>query len=195
MSGTRLRIGTVHYYLESMPRGNATEWRPASFPFYEVSEHGDLRLLVDRSNRLAGTILKGSVKKHGYREYKIWIDGKGIHIRAHREVLLAFIGLPPTPDHQCAHWDGNPLNNHYSNLRWATPAENDTKVLRFPSQLGRSFWCWRRATNALPPSRLLFWLKWRRMRPQTLNFASLMAKVYAHDREYGRVLPRTNGQS
>jgi hypothetical protein len=130
MSGTRLRIGTIHYYLESMPRGNATEWRPASFPFYEVSEHGDLRLLVDRSNRLAGTILKGSVKKHGYREYKIWIDGKGIHIRAHREVLLAFIGLPPTPDHQCAHWDGNPLNNHYSNLRWATPAENAADKIR-----------------------------------------------------------------
>jgi hypothetical protein len=110
--------------------GKATEWRPASFPFYEVSEYGDLRLLVDRSTKLAGTILKGSVKKQGYREYKIRIQGKGIHIAAHREVLFAFVGAPPTPDHQCAHWDGDPLNNHYSNLRWATPAENTADKIR-----------------------------------------------------------------
>ena len=43
------------------------EWRPSSSPYYEVSENGDMRLLVDRSNRLAGSILKGSVKKGGYR--------------------------------------------------------------------------------------------------------------------------------
>ena len=47
------------------------EWRPSSSPYYEVSENGDMRLLVDRSNRLAGSILKGSVKKGGYRGYKI----------------------------------------------------------------------------------------------------------------------------
>ena len=107
-----------------------TEWRPASIPFYEVSEHGDLRLLVNRSNRVAGTVLKGSFKKDGYREYKIRVNGKGVHVTSHREVLIAFVGPPPTPSHQCAHWDGDPLNNHYSNLRWATAAENTADKVR-----------------------------------------------------------------
>ena len=107
-----------------------TEWRPASFPFYEVSECGDLRLLQNRSNRVAGTILKGTVKKSGHREYHVRVDGVEKHLSAHREVLFAFVGPPPTPDHQCAHWDGDPLNNHYSNLRWATAAENTADKVR-----------------------------------------------------------------
>tara|TARA_R110000765_G_scaffold210099_1_gene315276 strand:+ start:1126 stop:1617 length:492 start_codon:yes stop_codon:yes gene_type:complete len=106
------------------------EWRPASFPFYEVSERGDLRLLVNRSNRIAGTILKGNLKKGGYREYRVLVEGKDTHVYAHREVLIAFVGAPPTPSHQCAHWDGDPMNNHYSNLRWATMAENAADKVR-----------------------------------------------------------------
>jgi len=109
-------------------------WRPASFPLYEVSEYGDLRLLVARSNRVAGTVLKGHVKKGGYKEYKIQIEGRGTHVYAHREVLLAFVGERPTPSHQCAHWDGNPRNNHYSNLRWATAAENTADKIRHGRQ-------------------------------------------------------------
>jgi guanyl-specific ribonuclease Sa len=99
------------------------EWRKTFLPFYEVSEYGDLRLLTNRSNRLAGTILTGSVRAGGYKEYHVRWKGKEHHLGAHRLVLLAFIGEPPTPDHECAHWDGDPTNNHYSNLRWATSAE------------------------------------------------------------------------
>ena len=113
-----------------MLKSEMVEWRPASFPFYEVSEHGDMRLLVNRSNRIAGTILKGSLKKGGYKVYRIFIEGKDTHVYAHREVLLTFVGPPPTPSHQCAHWDGNPLNNHHSNLRWATAAENNADKVR-----------------------------------------------------------------
>jgi hypothetical protein len=110
-------------------KSEMTEWRPASLPYYEVSDRGDLRLLVNRSNRTAGMILKGTIKR-GYREYKILVEGKCIRATAHREVLLAFVGPPPTPSHQCAHWDGDPLNNHYTNLRWATPAENTADKVR-----------------------------------------------------------------
>ena len=117
-----------------MTTNRLIKWQPASFPFYEVSEYGDLRLLVRRSHRVAGTVLKGTVKKGGYREYKIRIEGKETHIYAHREVLLAFVGAPPSPSHQCAHWDGNPLNNHYSNLRWATAAENTGDKIRHGRQ-------------------------------------------------------------
>jgi len=107
-----------------------TEWRLASVPFYEVSEYGDLRLLVTRSNRIAGTILKGIITKGGYRQYSIRVEGRSVQVSSHREVLLAFVGPPPTPSHQCAHWDGDPSNNHYSNLRWATAAENTADKVR-----------------------------------------------------------------
>jgi hypothetical protein len=36
-------------------------------------------------------------------------------------VAEAFIGPQPSPRHQVAHYDGVRDNNHYSNLRWATP--------------------------------------------------------------------------
>ena len=108
-----------------------TEWRPSSVPFYEVSEYGDMRLLVGRSNKVAGTILKGSIKqKGGYREHRIWVGGKSTTVTSHREVLIAFVGPPPSPYHQCAHWDGDPVNNHHSNLRWATAAENTEDKVR-----------------------------------------------------------------
>lgn len=113
----------------------AIEWRQSEHPCYEVSEYGDLRCMVARSNKPIGTLLKGSIK-HGYRWYKIGDEGNSTrkgrfrHYAAHRLVLFAFVGPPPTPKHQTAHWDGNPLNNHFSNLRWATTGENTEDKIR-----------------------------------------------------------------
>ena len=106
------------------------EWRGSTIPDYEVSECGDLRLRKNKSNMLAGKILKGWIDKAGYREYKININGRGVNFYAHRLVLTAFLGPQPTPSHQCAHWDGDPINNHYTNLRWATPSENSADRVR-----------------------------------------------------------------
>jgi hypothetical protein len=41
----------------------------------------------------------------------------------HRAVLEAFVG-PAPGGFECAHGDGNPLNNSLSNLRWASRYEN-----------------------------------------------------------------------
>ena len=106
------------------------EWRKSTVPNYEVSEMGDMRLLVNKNNKVAGTIIKGHVKKGGYRIYHIRVDGKTATVPAHREVLMAFIGPPPTEAHQCAHYDGDSTNNHFSNLRWATAAENTADKVR-----------------------------------------------------------------
>ena len=113
------------------------EWRQSEHPMYDVSEYGGLRLKVSRANRCAGTILNGSVKQRGgYIEYKLQNHdqhGRGSSYTrwsAHQLVLFAFVGPKPTPNHQCAHWDGNPRNNHYTNLRWATPAENTADKIR-----------------------------------------------------------------
>lgn len=43
---------------------------------------------------------------------------------AHKAVCEAWHGPCPPDKNGVAHADGNPLNNHYSNLRWATQAEN-----------------------------------------------------------------------
>lgn len=105
------------------------EWRQIYLKDYEVSENGDLRLRVNKSNLIAGHIYKGTVSK-GYLRYHLYMNGKRIYVYAHRLVLETFIGKPPTLEHQCAHWDGNPLNNHYSNLRWATASENTKDKVR-----------------------------------------------------------------
>ncbi len=108
------------------------EWRKSTVPNYEVSESGDMKLLVNKNNIVAGTILKGHVKKGrgGYRIYHIRVGGKTVTVPAHREVLMAFVGPPPTEEHQCAHYDGDPTNNHFTNLRWATAAENTADKVR-----------------------------------------------------------------
>lgn len=112
------------------------EWRQSVHPYYEVSEDGRLRSLVSRSNRLAGTILKGCAKKGGYVEYRLQEPGVGARgakcksYFAHRLVLIAFEGPPPTGKEQCAHWDGDATNNHISNLRWVSAAENTEDKIR-----------------------------------------------------------------
>jgi len=105
------------------------EWRQTYLKDYDVSEKGDLRLRVNKSNLIAGHVLKGSISK-GYLRYQLNMNGKRITLYAHRLVLETFIGKPPTLQHQSAHWDGDPLNNHYSNLRWATASENTKDKVR-----------------------------------------------------------------
>ena len=107
-------------------------WRPVAGceGQYEVSNLGRVRSL-DRigtqgtrwgrsmSVRLKGRILKPGTVAGGYQYVKIGPVGALVH----RLVLEAFAG--PCPEGmECAHDDGNPANNHASNLRWATKIEN-----------------------------------------------------------------------
>lgn len=101
------------------------EWRLIpDFPDYEVSECGDVRRIKDGVTRKAGHTLSGNVDVKGYRRDKLSRNGKKTLKQAHALVLEVFVGPRPTRKHQGAHWDGNRLNNHISNLRWATSKEN-----------------------------------------------------------------------
>lgn len=105
-------------------RFNGLEWRTSpSAPDYEISEQGDIRRSVAARTRSAGHIVHGHIC-NGYRKAKLIVDARKVTFLVHRLVCEAFNGPQPHGRELVAHNDGNPLNNHFSNLRWATHAEN-----------------------------------------------------------------------
>jgi hypothetical protein len=107
------------------------EWRTIpGFSQYEISEHGDIKRRVRARTFLAGRSIRPQLIK-GYLEVELTSDGgrrckRGVH----RLVTMAFHGAPPSDIHEAAHWDGDAGNNHFRNLRWATPKENMADVVR-----------------------------------------------------------------
>lgn len=104
---------------------------------YEVSESGQIRS-VDRfitgkdgktkkfkGKELFQSTSKKDEKNHLPRAYvQLWKNNKSKLILVHRIVAEAFV--PNTSGKPCInHKDGNPLNNHYSNLEWCTYSENN----------------------------------------------------------------------
>lgn len=84
---------------------------------YEVSDQGRVRTLK------TGVLKKPSPLPRGY--LCVWLYPGNKNCLVSRLVLQAFAGEPPSAQHQAAHGDGDPANNHLNNLRWATPKEND----------------------------------------------------------------------
>lgn len=104
--------------------GVAPAWREIpGFRRYKVSSDG--RVIGRGGNTLS------LEQKRGYLSLKLWSDeGRRIRMGVHQLVAMAFIGPRPSPLHQAAHWDGDPANNCSSNVRWATPAENNADKVR-----------------------------------------------------------------
>lgn len=101
------------------------EWRQlVEFPDYEISELGVVRRLTDSRCAKRGHVLRPKTDRYGYLAVRPFHCGKGRHVTVHRLVAIAFIGEPPTPDHEVAHFDGCHQNNDWHNLRWATSQEN-----------------------------------------------------------------------
>lgn len=103
---------------------------------YEVSESGLVKSL-DRyivgkdgvkkrfkGRELFQTITKTDERGHLPRAYvQLWKNNKVKLLSVHKIVATAFISNPKGKP--CInHIDGNPLNNHYTNLEWSTYSEN-----------------------------------------------------------------------
>lgn len=104
--------------------------------YYEVSDHGTVRSVqrvVMRSNGAPQTVrarvLKAYPGKTDYLSTSLSKNGRVKSWNIHTLVMRAFVG--PLPDGmEVRHLDGNAQNNHLSNLRYGTHAENVQDMLR-----------------------------------------------------------------
>lgn len=115
------------------------EWQICpQWPEYEVSEQGDIRRVVCRLGNIG--LRKPYRAANGRLMIVMRHRGEKRACHVSRLVLEAFSGPAPTAAHQCAHNDGNPDNNHWKNLRWATASENQMdRVLHGTSNRGERF--------------------------------------------------------
>lgn len=121
----------------SMPEAEAEAWKPIPGyeGIYEVSDHGRVRSLdhIGRfrdSTRLnRGRVLRPDSKRYGHQYVNLSRDRKQTKAYVHRLVLMAFVGPAPAGMEAC-HNDGDPSNNHLTNLRWDTHSENNRDQVR-----------------------------------------------------------------
>lgn len=117
------------------------EWKPVvGFEgFYEVSNHGRVRSFP---KTVAHTRFPSGVRNckarychlgkaaGGYYRVALWEGSKKINYHLlHRLVARAFIGEIPR-DKEVRHLDGNPKNNHLSNLAIGSRQENVDDMIR-----------------------------------------------------------------
>lgn len=98
---------------------------------YYVSDVGDVRSADWRHTNALGV-----VKRHRGRILKRWKtrgypfviltlpEGGSRTVYIHQLVCAAFCGPKPFPGAGALHWDDNPDNNDWTNLRWGTDADN-----------------------------------------------------------------------
>lgn len=100
------------------------------FP-YEVSEFGSVRRLPSRRP------LRSYVDRDGYKCFVLHKSGKRYAFKAHQLVLFTFVGPKPEKDSVTRHLDGDPSNNHFSNLTWGSHNQNwDDKIRHGKATIG-----------------------------------------------------------
>ena len=100
---------------------------------YEVSEDGQVRSIPrtvgyrikGMTKRMGGRILRQKLDRFGYLNVCLSKKNRQEFPRVHVLVAIAFHGQRPT-GLAAAHLDGDKKNNHASNLRWVTHAENES---------------------------------------------------------------------
>ena len=96
------------------------------FQDYEVSSNGDIRRCTPgRYFNLLGRLKKPSFSPNGYIYVSLFDGEKPKRFAVHRVVCVAFNGKPPANRPHVAHNNGVRTCNMASNLRWASPSENN----------------------------------------------------------------------
>lgn len=118
------------------------EWRPVVGyeGAYEVSEYGDVRTVPrvtirrdGKPHSIPGRMRRphSTARNGGHLCIGLIVDKVNRTHRIHVLVAEAFIGPRPlgVEGEEIRHLDGNPLNNHVSNLRYGTRSENQVDAV------------------------------------------------------------------
>lgn len=97
---------------------------------YEVSDTGLVKRVKGGPGKVIGRILKPKIDRDGYESYGLMDNGKRSDVRGHRLVCEAFHGPAPEDKPLALHNDGNPRNNHASNLRWGDLSDNQADAIK-----------------------------------------------------------------
>lgn len=62
--------------------------------------------------------------RRNYLSFSVWRNGKSLSVLVNRAVALAWVDAAPAAGLVAAHLDGNPANNHASNIAWVSVLEN-----------------------------------------------------------------------
>ncbi len=99
-------------------------------PHWGVSNPLTVREKILRQSNLYGRNRDGSKRDTpAAKVVSVLVDGKRKYQYVHILVMNAFIGRCPK-GMECCHNDGNPTNNHVSNLRWDTHVSNVADSIR-----------------------------------------------------------------
>ena len=94
---------------------------------YEISNFGNLR------NTRTGLILKGSIKKNGYREFCLQENGERVFVSGHRLTFFNFnqelIEQAENKQMVINHKNGNKSDNNLDNLEFISATENNLHAI------------------------------------------------------------------
>jgi len=95
------------------------------FPNYCATKDGRIWSKPRRGKGCSekGKWLKMAIRENRHLYVYLYKNGKQYKRYIHRLVLETFVGICPK-NMECCHNDGNPKNNHVSNLRWDTKKAN-----------------------------------------------------------------------
>lgn len=91
---------------------------------YQVSNRGRVKRMKAGDNTWPGRILKSWIGDRGYLRVNLCQGGRASRLYVHRLVAIAFLGPPPSPDHEVNHKNGNKADPRPENLEWVTHSEN-----------------------------------------------------------------------
>ncbi len=104
---------------------HSEEWRPVVGyeGWYEVSNLGRVRLIMQTKGSAAGHVLKPGISTTGYPIVSLWRDNKGWTVAVHILVTQAFLG-PCPPGQEVNHKDLDRRNARADNLEYLTRGDN-----------------------------------------------------------------------